>query len=127
MWFPLVKVEKVVSLSNCQCIFSNSMSLPCRHIFALRAKIGKPLFDGSLCDKLWTLMYYRDTQRLFSSSTAEPRVIQTTSKINSRRKLSQHEKYRKALVFTSELASVASEASHVHFKRRLDVLEVFLM
>ena len=40
-----------------------------------------------------------------------------------RRKLSQHQKFRKASVITSELASVASEASHVHFQRRIDVLK----
>ena len=34
-------------------------------------------------------------------------------------KLSQHEKFYKASVLASELASVTSEASHLHFERRL--------
>ena len=113
--------ERSVSLSHCDCIFHTAMSLPCRHMFALRAFLEKPLYDGSLCEKRWTLTYYRATQRIFSTSTGQPKVVQTTS-ISKCRKLSQHEKFRKALVLTSELATVASEASHVHFQRRLDVL-----
>ena len=84
--------------------------------------LENPLFDESLCEKCWTLNYYRATQRLFSTSNGEPKVVQTTS-VSSCRKLSQHEKFRKALVLTSELATVASEASHVHFQRQLDVLQ----
>ena len=33
------------------------------------------------------------------------------------------DKYRKALVLTTQLASTASEASHVHFHRRLKLLK----
>ena len=40
-----------------------------------------------------------------------------------KRKLSQHEKYCKALLLTSELASVASGASHIHFHRRMKLLK----
>ena len=40
----------------------------------------------------------------------------------SSRPLSQHEKYRKALLLSSELASVASAASNVHFERRIELL-----
>ena len=39
------------------------------------------------------------------------------------RKLSQHEKYRKAVVLTSELASVVSVASSFHFQRRIKLLK----
>ena len=38
-------------------------------------------------------------------------------------KLTQHEEYRKALLLTSELTSVASGASHVHFHHRMKLLE----
>ena len=37
--------------------------------------------------------------------------------------LSQHEKYCKALVLTSELASVASGASQFHFDRQLNLIQ----
>ena len=45
------------------------------------------------------------------------------SKSKDVRKLSQHEKYRKAVVLTSELASVASVASSIHFQRRIKLLK----
>ena len=114
--------QRVVSVSDCSCIFYTSMSLPCRHIFALRSKLHQPLFVVDLCDKRWTSAYYRATQRLFSSSSSQLLLVTTASKEHCR-KLSQHEKFRKALVLTSELASVASEASHVHFQRQLNLLQ----
>ena len=42
---------------------------------------------------------------------------------SKQRTLSQHEKFRKASVLTTELATVVSEASHTHFYRRLDLLK----
>ena len=91
-------------------------------MFALRKMVGEPLFHPSLCDKRWTIAYYRSTQRLFSaaSNDCSLSVVQSSSK--GPRKYSQHEKYRKALVVASELASVASCASHVHFDRRMKLL-----
>lgn len=99
------------------------MLLPCRHMFALRIKLEEPLFDSTVCEKRWTTEHYRSTQRLFSSYSSQPllAVAQSSSKRN--RKLSQHDKYRKALLLTSELASVASGASHIHFHRRLKLLK----
>ena len=58
---------KCVSPVDCECIFRKSMLLPCRHIFALRSKLGQPLYESDLCDKQWTSAYYQSTQRLFSS------------------------------------------------------------
>ncbi len=113
--------QKSVSLLDCNCIFRTSMSLPCRHMFALRILLHQPLFDANLCDKRWTSAYYRETQRLFSHSSSQPLLATTASK-KHRRKLSQHDKYRRALMLASELASVASEASNTHFERRLEVL-----
>jgi len=46
-----------------------------------------------------------------------------TASKKHRRKLNQHEKFRKASIVTSELASVASEASNTHFERRLELLK----
>ena len=109
-----------VDPSTCGCCFYRAMALPCRHIFALRKKLDFSIYDANLCDERWTLLYYRATQRLFSSSSTSftPEVISTVDG-KHRRKLSQHQKFRKASVITSELASVASEASHVH----VDVLK----
>jgi len=114
--------QKVVSPSDCSCIFRTAMMLPCRHMFALRNELHQPLFDADLCDKRWTSAYYRATQRIFSKSSPQPILVTTASKEHCR-KLSQHEKFRKASILTSELASVASEASHVHFQRHMKLLE----
>ena len=114
--------QKVVNLSRCSCIFQTSMTLPCRHMFALRKQLQLPLFDPSICNKRWTSAYYRTTQRLFSQSSSRPTLIVTASKAHCR-KLSQHEKFRKASVQASELASVASLASNVHFDRRIALLK----
>ena len=43
-----------------------------------------------------------------------------------RKKLSQHQKFRKASILTTELASVASEASNMHFERCIDTLRQLL-
>ena len=104
---PTSEGERTVSLSHCTCVFNTAMSLPCRHMFALRAMLGEPLFDENVCEKRWTLIYYRATQRLFSTSTEQPKVVKTTSKSNCC-KLTQHEKFHKALALTSELATVVS-------------------
>ena len=39
---------KKVTLVSCECIFNRSMLLPCRHIFALRKKLDKPLYEASI-------------------------------------------------------------------------------
>ena len=114
--------EKVVSLIDCECIFRKSMLLPCRHMIALRMKLGEPIFDASICEERWTAAYYRSTQRLSSncSSRASLSVIESSTE---KRPLSQHEKYRKAVLLTSELASVASGASQFHFVQRLNLIQ----
>ena len=109
---------KTVSLEDCECIFRSSMRLPCRHIFALRKKLGISLFDSQCCAKRWTIGYYRDTQRIFCN-TIDVSFIDSPKQ----RKLTQHEKFRKANMLTTELAAVISEASHTHFYRRLELLK----
>ena len=114
--------QKIVSPSSCQCIFYKSMLLPCRHIFALRSKLGLSLYDEDLCHSRWTTVYYRSTHRIFSSHSLEGSVILTTSK-EHRRSLSQHQKFRKVSILTAELASVASYASGAQFERRLKLIK----
>ena len=62
--------EVVVNLTNCSCIFCNSMLLECCHMFALQLKLGETLLDPSLCDRWWTYAYYRATQRLFINTSS---------------------------------------------------------
>lgn len=113
---------KTVSECSCECVFHKSMKLPCRHMFSLRKRLGIPLFDASICDKRWTSEYYHSTQRLFSEFSLQPSVAITMIEKPPRR-LSQHEKFKKANVCTTELAAVISEASHVNFYRRLEMVQ----
>ena len=83
---------------------------------------GKLVFNENICDKRWTLMYnilQNNSKAFFYFNW----IFQTSSK-NCR--LSQHEKFHKAHLLTSELASVASEKSRVHFQQQLEVLEDFI-
>ena len=54
-----------VNGTSCQCVDWKSMHLPCRHILAARACLGLPLFDEELCDKRWSMEYYKSSQRVF--------------------------------------------------------------
>ena len=118
--------SKVVTSTTCGCIFHMSMLLSCHHIFTLRCKNDESLFDPVLCDKKWTTTYYRSTQRLFLTSSSQPAVQVMTYSKQHRKKLSQHQKFRKASILTTELALVASEASNVHFERCIDTLQQLL-
>jgi len=115
--------QKKVTPSACECIFNKSMLLPCRHIFALRNKLGQPLFDAALCDKRWSAAYYRSTHRLFSEpSVAGVCTVNVTSE-KHRQALSQHQKFREASLITTDLASLASVASNIHYERRIELLK----
>ena len=113
---------KVTSIS-CVCMFFKSMSLPCRHIFALRQLQGMNLFDAELCTERWTREYYRQHQRVFSTPARyeEPYVKLHTA---PRKKiLSQHEKFKLALQATSFLATLVSESAGHTFEQRMNLLQ----
>lgn len=112
-----------VSRDDCGCIFRKSMKLPCRHMFALSKKLGSSLFDSQWCAERWMSVYYQATQRIFSGSPSVPSIEVSFLKSSKHRKLTQHEKFRKANVITTKLAAIVSEASHTHFYRRLELLE----
>ncbi len=114
---------KTVSVGDCECIFRRSMKLPCRHMFALRKKLGVSLFDDRCCAERWTVGYYRATQRIFCDMPSTTSIDVSFLDFPKQRKLTQHEKFRKANMLTTELAAVVSEASHTHFYRRLELLK----
>ena len=45
---------------NCQCKFWCTMWLPCRHVFAVRENLDKPLFCSTLVSERWKLAYLCD-------------------------------------------------------------------
>ena len=111
-----------LTTSTSECIFNKSMLLPCCHIFALRSKLGEPLFEASLCDKQWSTTYYRSTQRIFSEHPMDASMMMITS-AKHRQALTQHQKFHEASIITSQLASVASVASNVYYVRRIDSMK----
>ena len=124
--YNVESMEGIITLDsfNCSCIFSLSMKLPCWHIFALRTKLSQPLYEPSLCEERWTADYYKSTQRLFSSSGSRNSTLSAAvEKQPPMNKLSQHQKFRKAAVLTSTLATVMSEACGIHFTRRMEQLQ----
>ena len=114
-----------VNLSDCSCAFRTSMLLPCRHMFALCKGLCKPLYNAELCNKRWTSDYYRSTQRLFCNSPSQPVIVMSSSKEHTH-KLTQHEKFRKASIICSQVASVASVSSKIDFQRRMKLLNDLL-
>lgn len=91
-------------------------------MLALHSQVGKPMYDPALCDERWTYAYYRSTQRLFAEKSSPSSSLLVATETKSSCPLSQHEKYRKGLLLSSELASAASAASNVHFERRIELL-----
>lgn len=53
--------------TSCTCCSWLSMKLPCRHILAIRAEVGLDIYDETLCDRRWTMEYYKESQRIFQS------------------------------------------------------------
>ena len=109
--------------STCECIFNKSMLLPCRHIFALRIKLDQPLFDTALCDKRWSVAYYQSTHKLFFEQSAADLSTLTVTSEKHHQALSQHQKFHEASLITTELASLASMVSNIHYKRRIELLK----
>ena len=54
-----------LSCSSCECLSWKSMKLPCHHIFGIRMALNMELFDPSLCDRRWSIEYYKTKQRIF--------------------------------------------------------------
>ena len=115
--------SRVVSLHDCTCLFRKSMKLPCRHMLALRISLQKPLYDPTLCETRWTSDYYNHHQRIFSNldSVAVHNISHIPQKSTS--VLSTQQKYKKAALITTELASITSESSGILFDRRIELLQ----
>ncbi len=80
-----------VCCSCCECLSWKSMKLPCRHIFALRKHVGMDLFDPSLCDRRWSIDYYKSKQRIFipNSGNTESDVSVVTFSAPKKKTLSR--------------------------------------
>ena len=85
-----------VTAVSCQCMSWKSMRLPCRHILAARANAKLDMFSESLCDKRWSLPYYKSQQRVFLADdhvTTEADISVVTFSSPKKRILSQVKVY----------------------------------
>ena len=93
-------------------------------MFSLRKQLGISLFDASICDKCWTSEYYHGIHRgYFLNFHMDHQLPLQRLKSHHVARLSQHEKFKKANICTNELAAVMSEAYHVNFYRRLEIVQ----
>lgn len=74
----------------------------------------------------WAMFQAVDSRIIFSADSAQPTVPVVRSSKEHRQKLSQHQKFPKASIITSQLASVASEVSTMHFEWRIKLLNNLL-
>ena len=109
-----------VTATTCQCNFHRSMSLPCRHIFALRSNQLLELFDPELVAPRWTLQYYKKGHRMFQplSDNLQQNSVSLTPR---RRHLTSNDRYKRALQLGQKLASLASEHEQ-DFEQKLEIL-----
>uniref|UniRef100_A0A1X7TS70 Uncharacterized protein n=1 Tax=Amphimedon queenslandica TaxID=400682 RepID=A0A1X7TS70_AMPQE len=106
-----------------------NVSLPCRHILAVRDKVKIDLYSEELCDKRWQISYYKSCQRAYTADSndggAESPGCVNSVCISSKKKriLSQSEKFRRVSKLTTKLAFLASEDSGHRFNDRCEVLK----
>ena len=124
--------------TSCECGFSTSTKLPCRHVLALRSSLGLPLCSDEFPDKRWTKTCYLKSHRVFlangsaykgnlnDESFEEIESVTVQNPTPARKILSAHEKYRKVFFVAQKIAGVASEASGSQFHERLLCLKNLL-
>ncbi|XP_003245327.1 uncharacterized protein LOC100571585 isoform X2 [Acyrthosiphon pisum] len=119
-------ITKNTTENTCSCIFYNSMRLPCHHIFKVRKQSLTPLFDPDLCEKRWTRNYYYKTQRVFQNvevAVSDSDTTVTTLYRKKKKVPTTHEKFRKATLIGAKISELISQASNVHFYRKIEQLE----
>ena len=107
---------------NCGCGYFKAMSLPCRHIFALRQCLQVDLFDNQLCALRWTRDYFQQSHRVFCPYPVHVSDV-TVNTISSTRVLSQQEKYHKVYSIAQKLADIASDISTREFGYAVECLQ----
>ena len=114
-----------VSKDSCNCSFSSSMKLPCRHVFWVRKFEGLSLFDETLYADRWTKQFYRDNHRIFSNSsrTIERSIDLTVQETQKRKILSQNERFREADKICKRVSYLVSMEGMKLFKQKIQLLK----
>ena len=129
----------LVKYFSCNCGFSTTMQLPCRHQFAARSKCGARDFDVSQVRERWLKSYqlrvgvhqeeFANCQDEASLRLRDPNeaVISVLGKSSGfSGTLGKNQKYQKMLTLTQRLAVVGSEYGMKEFKKKYAEVEELL-
>ena len=98
------------------------MGVPCKHIVFLLKSFSLPLFNPVLFHKRWKRGYY-ETNESVSAPVGKEIITTVSSNIDTEKKLSQANKFRKLSKRTQILASLGSEVGVKAFQKRYEQLE----
>ena len=114
-----------VSSLHCTCCWSQSMKLPCRHVFHIRSKMGLPLFDKNLCAERWTTAHSRAQRKAMvavDNETAYTTEVSVTAMSHEKRLTSQ-QKYSRAMDVCKKIANTIALSGQESFDHRLAQLQ----
>ena len=101
------------------------MGLPCQYIVFLLKSFSLPLFNPILFHKRWKRGYH-ETNESVSGPVGKEIITTVSSNIDTEKKLSQAQKFRKLLKRTQILASLGSEVRMKAFQKRYEQLETIV-
>ena len=102
------------SSTSCNCLFSKTNELPCRHTFALRSKIGNDLFYMDATAKRWTKEYFCCSVKAHVeyADNTQDKIVNVPVTIREKPLvLTSFQKYRCAFQEAQKLATLSSEVS----------------
>ena len=101
------------------------MKLPCRHIFHVRRNLGLPIYDKNLCAERWTTAHSRSQRKaMVAVEDDTPSTTDVTVTAMSHvKKLTNQQKYSRAMDVCRKLANTVALASQEGFDHRLEQLK----
>ena len=116
----------VTSTESCSCVFTSSMKLPCRHVFATRRSKSLSEYHEGLCVDRWKLQHFLQNYHVFQNDTDSHMsevVVDTISSEPASKVLTEQEKYKKAFQVTQCLAQQLSTVGMKDFEEGLELLK----
>ena len=116
----------VTSTESCSCIFTSSMKLPCRHVFATRRHKSLSEYHEDLCADRWKLQHFLQNHHIFQNDTDSHMsevMVDTIPCEPAPKVLTEQEKYKKAFQVTQCLAQQLSTVGMKDFEEGLELLK----
>ncbi|XP_053376767.1 zinc finger SWIM domain-containing protein 3-like [Mercenaria mercenaria] len=120
--FKVNNTAIIATSESCSCTFNSQFILPCRHIFAVRAKLEQPIYDETLIPRRWTRKHYLHSLHI----TQTDNIMSTDRQQKTAKPTSQQQRYRAAFHISQRLASCAAEETGGVFDLRLQQLSTLL-